>query len=96
MMPDARCAALAEIGHEGPWSFIGGAGPGFARAEERAFAPDELLFDIGRSDVLAWFLGEPARAGTEGTATMFGRDGSTRSRNSAAAVVAPPSRCPSR
>jgi thioredoxin reductase (NADPH) len=40
----------------------------FVRAEERAFAPEEVLFDVGQSDVPAWFL-------TDGTATMFGRDG---------------------
>jgi thioredoxin reductase (NADPH) len=40
----------------------------FGRAAERSFAPDELLFDVGESGVPAWFL-------TDGTATMFGRDG---------------------
>jgi thioredoxin reductase (NADPH) len=40
----------------------------FVRSDERAFAPEELLFDVGESNVPAWFL-------TEGTATMFGRDG---------------------
>lgn len=40
----------------------------FGREAERSFAPDELLFDVGESGVPAWFL-------TEGSATMFGRDG---------------------
>ena len=40
----------------------------FVTSAERTFAAGEQLFDVGESDVPAWFL-------TEGTAIMFGRDG---------------------